>query len=330
MKAFARAQAPRRAPKTRLLAACAALLAGAPLAQAHTIVGDRVFPATLTIDDPGVNDELALPFSYMPTFNPDGTPGPFTYSLGWNYQKTITADLAFSIGSFFNWQTRPSAQGWSDLTTQLQWVPWQDAKQEAIVSVAVAYTWANTGSPQSASLPSNPFSTLTVNVYAGKGFGDVPVEWIKPFAVTGEFTTNFPTVATNHDGSLNATTIAYGATLQYSLLYMNSHVTEVPELFRNLIPTVEAIFTTPVGNLTPNTPGQFGTNVTTGVAGPSVYYIGKYFEIGAMAQFPINKESGSHVGALAIVDFFLDDIFPDSIGKPLFGPPQARGSISAY
>ena len=28
---------------------------------AHEIVGNRFFPATLTIDDPGVNDELSLP-----------------------------------------------------------------------------------------------------------------------------------------------------------------------------------------------------------------------------------------------------------------------------
>ena len=30
-------------------------------ARAHEIVGNRFFPATLTIDDPGVNDELAFP-----------------------------------------------------------------------------------------------------------------------------------------------------------------------------------------------------------------------------------------------------------------------------
>ena len=28
---------------------------------AHAVCGDRIFPATLGIDDPGVGDELALP-----------------------------------------------------------------------------------------------------------------------------------------------------------------------------------------------------------------------------------------------------------------------------
>ncbi len=56
----------------RALAATAFLLATSPL-YAHTIVGNRVFPATLTIDDPGVNDELALPtFSYLQSANPNG------------------------------------------------------------------------------------------------------------------------------------------------------------------------------------------------------------------------------------------------------------------
>jgi hypothetical protein len=41
--------------------AAAATLAGISPALSHTIVGNRVFPATLTIDDPGENDELVLP-----------------------------------------------------------------------------------------------------------------------------------------------------------------------------------------------------------------------------------------------------------------------------
>ncbi len=328
MKLHLITRAPRRVRKTRVLAACAALSAIAFQAQAHTIVGDRVFPATLTIDDPGVNDELALPsFAYMQSANPDGSLGSYNYSLGWFYGKTITADLAAAVFQNYNWQTNPSAHGWSNITTELKYTPWQDAKSEAIVSVAVDYNWANTGSPQSASLPSAPFSTLTFLVYGGKGFGQAQADWVRPLALTGEFGVNFPMTATNANGSLNPTSLYYGMTLQYSLLYMNSYVQETPELFRRLIPAFEAQFNTPVSNLAPNAPGSFPTNVTTGVVGPSLYYIGRYFEVGVMAQAPINKESGAHLGVLAIVDFFLDDIAPDTLGKPLFGPPQARGHM---
>ncbi|MGA7252745.1 MAG: hypothetical protein WCC54_10280 [Pseudolabrys sp.] len=42
----------------------AVLAAPATAALAHEIVGNRFFPATLAIDDPGVTDELALPTTY--------------------------------------------------------------------------------------------------------------------------------------------------------------------------------------------------------------------------------------------------------------------------
>lgn len=305
----------------------AAQLAGAPSAQAHTIVGDRVFPATLTIDDSGVNDELALPaFSYMTAANPGGSPGAISYALGWDYAKTITSDLGFSVGSQgYAWQRRPNAEGWANIETQLKYVLWQDAAREMIFAGAVNVEWGNTGSPQNASSPSAPFSTVTGKLYAGKGFGDASADWLRPFAITGEVDYSMPTVTNNADGGMNPTTLTYGATLQYSLQYLNSHVQEVPDAFKRLVPAFEAIFTTPVSNISAPISGNFSPNVTTGVVGPSLYYIGQYFEIGVMAQVPINAASGKNVGALAVVDFFLDDIAPDSLGKPLFGPSQARG-----
>jgi hypothetical protein len=62
-------------PKTSLVRAgafaAAAILAGISPALSHVIVGPRFFPSTLTFDDPGPNDELALPnFTYLT--NPDG------------------------------------------------------------------------------------------------------------------------------------------------------------------------------------------------------------------------------------------------------------------
>ena len=318
----------RLARRRALLAACTAVLASGAPALSHTIVGDRVFPATLTIDDPGVNDELALPsFAYMTSANPDRSPGAISYTLGWEYAKTITADLGFSIGSEgYTWQKRPNAAGWGNIETQLKYVLWQDAKSESIIAGAVNANWANTGSPQSASLPSDPFTTVTMKLFAGKGFGDATADWLRPFAITGEFDAAIPTATINNDGSLNPTSVSYGATLQYSLLYMNSHVQEVPDFCKRLIPAFEAIFTTPVANIPQSNPGEFSSHVTTGVVGPSLYYIGQYFQAGVMAQVPINSASGGHVGVLASVVFYLDDIAPDSLGKPLFGPPQARGS----
>ncbi len=97
---------------------------------------------------------------------------------------------------------------------------------------------------------------------------------------------------------------------------MNANVHEVPEFFRQLIPTVEAVFSMPVSNIGPSVIGAIpGTHEVTGTVQPGVFYIGRLggvsFEIGAEALIPINRASGKHVGAVAILDFFLDDIFPE-------------------
>jgi hypothetical protein len=310
-----------------LASAGAALLIAIGPALAHTIVGNRVFPATLTIDDPGVNDELVLPaFAYLAAANPDGTLGPISYNFAWEYDKTITPDLVLAIGNSFTWQKNPQAEGWSNLETEAKYVFYQNPEHEFIIAGAESVDWGNTGSPQNSSLPSDPFSTVTSKIFVGKGLGDVAVDWLRPFAVTGEMDFSIPTLSINSDQSLNPTVLTYGATLQYSLLYENSFVHELPDFFNKLIPSFEGIFSTPVSNIGPPMPGEFSPYETTGVVGPSVYWIGQYFEVGVMAQVPINEASGKHVGALAIVDFFLDDIAPDSIGKPLFGAPPSRAN----
>jgi hypothetical protein len=157
--------------------AAAATLADISPALSHTIVGNRVFPATLDIDDPGVNDEFALPsFAYIA--NPDGS-NQYDFSVA--LQKTITADLSFSIGSAFTHLTNAlkpdgtigTLNGWQNLETQLKYVPYQNAEHEFIVAVAGSAEWGHTGN---ASVGAEPFTSLTAKGFVGKGFGDVEAE----------------------------------------------------------------------------------------------------------------------------------------------------------
>ena len=307
--------------------ALASLLLAALPASAHTIVGNRVFPATLAIDDPGVNDELTLPvFSYLPAANPDGTAGPQSFTLGGEYDKTITRDLQVSIASEgVTFQRNPRATGFANLEVGAKYVFFQSPEHELIVSGGIGVEIGGTGSSPSSALPSDQFTTVTPTLYVGKGFGDLSTDWLRPFAVTGSVSYSIPTVVHDPlDGSQVPNFVTYGGTLQYSLLYRNSFVAEVPKAFNRLIPTFEAEFSTPLANTGPSIDGNFSVRDTTGVFGPSLYYVGTYFEVGAMVQVPINRASGLHPGVMAIVDFFLDDIAPDTLGKPLFGPPQSR------
>ena len=107
----------------------------------------------------------------------------------------------------------------------------------------------------------------------------------------------------------------WGGTIQYSMPYLKSAVIDLglPEFINHLIPLVEATLQTPVANtLTSGT-------TTTGTINPGVIWAGKYFQVGAEAVIPINSHSGSDVGFIAQLHFYLDDLFPHTIGRPLFG-----------
>ena len=42
------------------------------------------------------------------------------------------------------------------------------------------------------------------------------------------------------------------------------------------------------------------------------------FQVGVEALIPANKAAGPHVGFILQVHFFLDDLFPKTIDKPIF------------
>ena len=40
------------------------------------------------------------------------------------------------------------------------------------------------------------------------------------------------------------------------------------------------------------------------------------------AIVPVNRATGDTVGVIAQLHFYLDDLFPDSLGRPIFGGKQ--------
>ncbi len=44
-------------------------------------------------------------------------------------------------------------------------------------------------------------------------------------------------------------------------------------------------------------------------------------QLGVAAQILVNDRTGNDVGVLALVHFFVDDLFPNSLGRPIFGKP---------
>jgi hypothetical protein len=104
-----------------------------------------------------------------------------------------------------------------------------------------------------------------------------------------------------------------GFAVEYSLIYLQEQVRDIGlrAPFDRLIPLVEISLSDPLDR------GQSG--LITGTVNPGIIWSGKYFQVGAEAVIPINSRTGNDVGFIAQLHFYLDDLFPHSIGRPLFG-----------
>ena len=138
------------------------------------------------------------------------------------------------------------------------------------------------------------------------------MNFARPFAITAEVSTTTPGQTVWGD-EMFATTFNWGFSLQYSLPYYNANVGEIGnEFFKHLIPTVEFAFSTPTAH------AEDGTWGTTGTIQPGVVYMADKWQVAVEAVIPVNGASGHGAGVVASLDLFLDDIFPNTIGKPIF------------
>jgi len=297
-------------PATRRVAVGAVLGAAAALwlspAYSHAVCGDRIFPATLGIDDPGVSDELALPTL---TYLPQNSDGVAETDASFSWTKTIVPGLGLSVSDGATW-LHPGGYGWDSLDTELKYNFFCLPDHEFMGSVGFDVEWADTAS----SAQQTPFNTYSPVIDIGKGLGDLPksLNILRPFAITAELSASVPSLSWI-DGGQNPTTLNYGFTIQYSLPYFNSHIGQIDNPFlKHLVPIAEFTFSRPIANTPP------GAQVTTGTFQPGLVYMADTWQVALEAIVPLNSASGSGTGVVAELHFFLDDMFPNTIGKPIF------------
>ena len=307
--------------------AVAALIASAALfsapAHAHGVIGKRFFPATLATDDPFVADELSLP-TYDRRKLPGSGDEPATTESGLSvdFSKRITQDFGLGIGASYRQIETDGAdkqRGWDNFAVSAKYQVWKSEPREALVSVGVDWDIGGTGTKR---IGAESFSTITPALLFGKGFGDLPesARYLRPFAFTGQLGIAVPTrgstSAINDQGEeiveQHPTTLRWGGSLQYSIPYLQSNVADAGwrEPFSRLIPVVEFDLETPLNR---------GRGGTTGTINPGLLWAGRYVQLGIEAVIPVNNRSGSHTGVIAQLHFFLDDLFPASLGRPLIG-----------
>ena len=289
---------------------------------AHCVVGNRFFPATLNVDDPCVADELSLPT--ISAFKNGDDPAANELDVSAEFAKRITDDFGVSVGTTWTRLKAPdgsTAGGFQNVETAFQYQLLKDPAHEFAAMASLGVEWGGSGA---ASVGADPFTTYTPTLNFGKGFGDLPnsAGWLRAFAVTGAIGYAIPgsssTTATDPDtGDVTVTqnpgVLQWGGTLQYSMPYLKTAVVDLglPDFANHLIPIVEANLATPVSNT-----ADSGTK-TTGTINPGFIYVGKTYQVGVEAIVPINRDSGANVGVIGQLHLYLDDIFPNSIGRPL-------------
>jgi hypothetical protein len=292
----------------------------------HGFAGARFFPATLSTDDPFVSDELSLPTVSTIRTPDDG--GTRETDISVDIAKRITPQFGIEIGetlSVVNPHEGQTANGFGNLELGGKYQLLKNGPHEAIVSVGLDVEIGGTGS---SAIGADSFSTWEPAVFFGKGFGDLPeaLRFLKPIAITGVAGIAIPSSASTRTITVNEETaerdveierhpdvLEWGFALEYSLIYLQSQVQDMhlPAPVDRLIPLVEFAMETPLN--------RGPTGPTTGTINPGVIWAGRYFQVGVEAVIPINEHTGNNVGVIAQLHFFLDDLFPHSIGRPLFG-----------
>jgi hypothetical protein len=313
----------RGASALMMLAAALAGTGTEDTAFAHGIAGKRFFPATLATEDPFVADELSFPtVSRRKTAASGDEPATRETITSVDFTKRITPNFGLGLGvSYLRLQPDggDTTNGFDNVAANLKYQFYKNDMREIIVSAGIDWDIGGTGSKR---VGAESFSTVTPTVFFGKGFGDLSdgLRYLRPFALTGTAGVAIPTRSSTTtvddagDASVeqHSNVLKLGFAVEYSLPYLQSFVKDVGlrEPFNRMIPLVEFSLQKPLDR---------GGGGLTGTVNPGVLWAGRYVQFGIEAIIPVNSRTGGKTGVMVQMHFFLDDIFPKTIGKPLFG-----------
>jgi hypothetical protein len=281
-------------------------------ARADEPAPERDFPKTLTIDEPGVDDEVSLPTLQYQSYaaSPDG-PARHETNASIEIDKLITDDIDLQINDGYTNIDRVGATrriGWQDLEITVKYVLATDEEHEFILSVAAERDFGGTGARM---IGADQVGSTTPILYFGKGLGDLDIGYLRPFAVTGAFGYNFPDQSTEPGSSEKLPQHALlGGSLQYSFAYLDAEIGDqaLGPFARHLIGIVEFAYDAPTTH----------GGTTTGTIAPGLLYAGDGFQVGIEAVVPQTRSSGNSVGVIAQLNLSLGLFAPSVLGKPLF------------
>jgi hypothetical protein len=264
---------------------------------------------------------LSLPT--IQSFKNGDEPSTQELDISGEYTKTITRNFGVSFEEKWVHLDVPddsSHSGFDNLSTSFKYQFVRDATRELAMSASLDADWGGTGAK---SIGAEPFTTLTPTWFAGKGFGFLPgnLKLLRPLAVTTKLGYSFPTQSSTiefADGvrteTRNPQFLVWGGSLQYSMAYLKAQVQDfgLPAFVNRLVPITEFNFETETSNFD-------GNERTTGRINPGLLYLADKYQLGVEAIIPINRASGDGIDVTGNLHFSIEDILPNSLGKPLFG-----------
>ncbi len=312
---------PRVAGWASTLAIASAMLAASQSAQAHGIAGNRLFPGTLTFDDPAVADEAILPNASVWNHR-DGGGDVTDNRINWSFTRLLSPTVGVVIDNSWisrNWGVTRRA-GFDVTNVGIKWEVYRNNPHEALVAASLLWGIGNSGAQ---GVDAKAPNTIKPGLFFGKGFGDLPdsLSWLRPFGMTGAVVLEHPTgsVSTNLGfdpvtGQLgptltrNVDILHWGLAVEFSTLYLTSRFTGEPpkkEPLNQFVPLVEFAVD--------SAPGR--KSVAT--MNPGLSYVAVTWQFTVEAIVPLNNVSGHDVGGRAQLLLFLDDLAPSLFGKPL-------------
>lgn len=284
------------------------LLSAIPgLASAHGEAGKRFFPATLTFDDPFTQDEFDLLYNTISNANNEEGETVDLNTLDFEYAKSITPGFALSVGSAYvdaKFDDGSKQHGFDNIELSAKLLGNVNEQSESVWSYGLDVDVGGTSSHGIG----EDFNVFSPAFYFGKGLGNAfdDSSYLRPLAITGKIAVALP------DDSDQPRSLDTAFSLQYSMTYLESFVKDVglPSMLRNSLLLVEMPLST---CLNKDCDGD-----VVGTVNPGIIFFNGQGQLSLEAVIPVNDRTGDSVGALLQLHFYLDDLFPNSLGKPLF------------
>ena len=272
------------------------------ISSAHGFAGKRFFPTTFQVDNPFISDEFSFVINHIK--GPNAT----TTEIDIGYSKRILPKLGLEFHEAYlhqRFNEGGSANGWDNFGVGAKWQFLTDEKHELIMSVGTDIDIGGTGAK---GIGASSFSTISPGIFFGKGF-EAP-------AGVGKFPETF----------------CYYRCDQPELPYKERSGHAHMGTYRSVQSCLSSVLRQgyrawsavqshgACDRVSMSTCMNRGCNgQTTGPVNPGIVWFTKYMELGIAAQIPVNERTGNSVGVLGLVHVFIDDLFPNSLGKPIFG-----------